>query len=411
VGPLAASARVPTSKSLTNRALVAAAVANGGRVASPLECEDTRLLAGALEAAGWAVTWGAVVEVGPRRAPSGTVSVDLGNSGTGVRLLLALLAAVPGSFVVDGSPRLRERPMAPLLDALEGLGAALEPTHGGLPVRLDGRRLRGGRVELRPGVSSQFASALLMAAPLMDEGLELELRGPIPSRPYLDLTRDVLERFGATVSSDPSGMSWRVAPGPLRPTTERVEGDWSAAAFFLAAAAVAGGSVQVAPLDERSRQGDRRVCEILAGSGVEIAAGPGEVSARGPARGPLIANLAATPDLFPALAAVAATAPPGSRLEGLGHLRHKESDRLAVMVGNLRRLGAVLEEDGTTLRVLAPASGAAGNAVSVESAGDHRIAMAMAVAALRLGPLALDDGDCVQKSFPGFWTAWERLLP
>lgn len=411
VGPLAASVRVPTSKSLTNRALVAAAVAGGGRVECPLDCEDTRLLARALERAGWPVVWGDAVEVGPRSVPSGVVAVDLGNSGTGARLLLALLAAVPGRFVVDGTPRLRERPMAPLLDALERLGAALESARGRLPVRLDGRSLRGGRVDVRPGVSSQFVSALLMAAPLMDEGLEVELLGHVPSRPYLELTREVLGRFGATVTSDPEGTTWRVAPGPLRPSTERVEGDWSAAAFFLAAAAVAGGSVEVAHLDPSSRQGDRRVCEILAGCGVEVVAGPGRVVARGPALRPLVADLEATPDLFPALAAVAATAPPGSRLEGLGHLRHKESDRLAVMVRNLRRLGVVVEESGIALRVVASPLGGAGPAVGVESAGDHRIAMAMAVAALRLGPLALDDGDCVQKSFPGFWAAWERLLP
>lgn len=411
VGPLAAVVRVPTSKSLTNRALVAAAVAGGGRVEGPLDCEDTRLLARALEKAGWPVVWGDAVEVGPRRVPSGIVTVNLGNSGTGARLLLALLAAVPGRFVVDGTPRLRERPMAPLLEALGRLGAAVEATAGSLPVRVDGRRLRGGRVEVRPEVSSQFASGLLLAAPLMEEGLELELLGPVPSRPYLDLTREVLERFGAGVSSDPAGRVWTVAPGPLRPATERVEGDWSAAAFFLAAAAVAGGSVEVAPVDASSRQGDRRVSDILSECGVEITAGPGKVSARGPALRPVVADLEATPDLFPALAVVAATAPPGSRLEGLQHLRHKESHRLEVMVDNLRRLGAVLDEDGVALRVVEPARGSRGGAVEVGAAGDHRIAMAMAVAALRLGPLALDDGDCVQKSFPGFWAEWERLLP
>ena len=260
-------------------------------------------------------------------------------------------------------------------------------------------------------MSSQFVTALLMAAPLTENGLELEVLGPTPSRPYLDLTREVLERFGATVSVDPSGRVWRVAPGALKPSVERVEGDWSAAAFFLAAAAVAGGSVEVAPLDGSSRQGDRRVCDLLSECGVELAVAPGKVTASGPARAPVVADLEETPDLFPAMAVVAATAPPGSRLQGLQHLRHKESDRLGVMVDNLRRLGAVLVEDGAALRVAEPARGSAGVEVEVTAAGDHRIAMAMAVAALRLGPLALDDADCVQKSFPGFWAAWDRLLP
>ncbi len=411
---ISAAVQVPSSKSLTNRALVAAAVAGGGRVLQPLDCEDTRLLAQALAAAGWPISWqeDVGIEIGSHQPEGERVAVHLGNSGTGARLLLGLLAATPGRYLLDGTPRLRERPMAPLLAGLESLGAEVEGNDGCLPVRIDGRRLPGGRVELRPGASSQFVSALLLAAPLMAQDLELELVGPLPSRPYLDLTEDVLRGFGATLSHDDDGRSWRVAAGGLTPCTYTVEGDWSAAAFFLAAAAVAGGSVEVRPLRRDSRQGDRAICEVLENAGMELVTtsdGRG-VRATGPARSALTANLLDTPDMFPALAAMAACRPYRSRLEGLENLRHKESDRLSVMVDNLQRLGAQLQVDSGSFQVIEPVRVGGADAIRVTAAADHRIAMAMAVTALHAGRLELDDPGCVQKSFPDFWAVWDRML-
>ena len=405
---LRASVAVPTSKSLTNRALVAAAAADGGRVERPLDCEDTRLLAEALAAAGWPISWRGEIEVGARR-PLARAAVDLGNSGTGSRLLLGLFACVPGSFRVDGSPRLRERPMAPLLEALGDLGATLDSDRGRLPVTVEGRRLPGGAVRIRPGASSQFVSSLLMAAPLMERGLELEVVGPVPSRPYLDLTTEVLEAFGARVSNE-DGQRWRVAPGGLGPTSYRVEGDWSAAAFAAAAAAVAGGMVTVSPLSAASRQGDRAICRFLERAGVATTPSGDGLRVSGRIDRPFEADLTDTPDLFPALAVVAAAGPEGSVLRGLDHLRHKESDRLAVMVDNLRRLGAELELGPGGLRTVRPLARRSGPAPAVTAAADHRIAMAMAVAALVAGPLELDDDACVAKSFPRFWEMWDTLL-
>ena len=169
-----ATVEVPTSKSVTNRALLAAAVADGGIIEQPLDCEDTRLLASALAASGWPVRWQDAIVVGERSGGPSSVRVDLGNSGTGARLILSLLAAVQGHAVVDGTARLRERPMGPLLGALETLGANIESSSGGfLPATIEGTRLRGGVVELSPGVSSQFVTSLALAAPLMREGLYL----------------------------------------------------------------------------------------------------------------------------------------------------------------------------------------------------------------------------------------------
>jgi 3-phosphoshikimate 1-carboxyvinyltransferase len=409
VNGLAVSVEVPASKSLTNRALVAAAVADGGRVVRPLDCDDTRVLAAALARAGWAVDWGFDIAIGPRTTRADRVALDLGDSGTGARLLLGLLAATPGRWRVDGSERLRERPVAPLLRALEALGVPVASSEDRLPVSLEGAELAGGRVEIRPEVSSQFVSSLLLAAPLMHNGLTLEVAGPLPSAPYLDLTLDVLRAFGAEVSASPDRRQWRVARGPLQHATYEVEGDWSAAAFFLAATAVAGGAVDVGPLDPASRQGDRRVVRILVDSGLEVAWHGNRLTARGPVTAPISADLEHAPDLFPALVAVAACAPPGSRFSGIDHLAHKESDRRTVMIHNLGRLGAEFTFEGPDLVVAKTLGTAHEPTREVTAAGDHRIAMAMAVAALGAGPLALDDGDCVSKSFPDFWTTWDRL--
>ncbi len=408
-GRLAARVEVPASKSLTNRALLAAAVADGATIRRPLDCEDTRLLAEALDAAGWPVAWGERLEVGARvHVPHGPVHLHLGNSGTGARLMTALCAAVPGSFVVDGTARLRERPMAPLLEALRRLGADVESRDGRLPVRIRGRVMEGGGVTLPPTASSQFATALLMIGPLLRTGLRLELEGRVPSRPYLDLTEEVLLTFGVAIERDRGGAHWRVAGGRPRPVSLSVDGDWSAAAFFLAAAALAGGRVEVVGLSHSSRQGDRRVVEVLARAGLAVTWSADGVIADGPITGPLSVHLGDAPDLFPALAAVAAGGPQGSRLDGLEHLKHKESDRLTVMVSNLTALGAEVVRDEASLTV----TGTMRHSQSVRpvtAAGDHRIAMAMAAAALVAGPLELDDPWCVQKSFPGFWDQWAAV--
>jgi len=401
---------LPPSKSLTNRGLIAAAVAGGGTIVSPLDCDDTRILANALVGAGWMVEWRDDVEIGGRKIPEGRVRLDLAESGTGVRLMLGLLAASPGMAIVDGNPRLRERPMTPLIETLVKLGADLRSTSGALPIEVDGKTLEGGPATVRPQVSSQFVSSLVFAAPLMRRGLDLEVSGPLPSAPYLDLTEDVMRAFGGGLEVGADRRSWRVAPTPLQPTRYAVEGDWSAAAFVLAAVAVAGGSVDVGPLSPSSRQGDRAVMDILLRAGLEVRTVNDRLRARGPIHFPLTADLSDTPDLFPALAVVAAAAPAGSELTGLEHLKHKESDRLSVMVDNLRRLGAGLVVEGSRVVVETPMRREERLAPpAVTAAGDHRIAMAMAVAALATGPLDLDDPSCVAKSFPGFWAMWDSL--
>ncbi len=411
-GPVAGSVTVPPSKSLTNRAMVVAAAAGGGTIEQPLDCEDTRLLARALDECGWPVQWErSRVDIGPRRVPDVPVSVMLGNSGTGARFLLALAAATEGQVTVDGTARLRERPMGPLIEALRELGADVTAAEGGrLPATVRGRVLHGGTSALEPAVSSQFASALMIAAPLMRKGLELSLEGHVPSRPYLDLTQHVLTIFGARVRPVGQGNLWRVDAAGLKPSRYHVEGDWSAAAFPLCAAAVAGGCVTVVNADPASAQGDRAVLGFLEQAGCTLRREELGVRVQGPAGRPFEAALQDTPDLFPALSVVAASGPAGSRLTGLAALQHKESDRLSVMADNLRAAGARVMVDGVSFRVDRSLPPAPLPVRHVTAAADHRIAMAMALAALRTGPLQLDDASCVVKSYPSFWQHWEQLM-
>jgi 3-phosphoshikimate 1-carboxyvinyltransferase len=243
----------------------------------------------------------------------------------------------------------------------------------------------------------------------MRRGIDLEVVGELPSAPYLDLTLEVLRAFGAEITASEDRRTWRVAPGGLRPATYEIEGDWSAAAFSLAAVAVSGGAVDVGPLAPASLQGDREVVEILRRAGLGVEWNGKRLVARGPATTPIAADLEHCPDLFPALVAVAACGPPGSTFTGLEHLAHKESDRLTVMTENLRRLGAGLGFDGPKLVIRQSLHHTLDSPRDVTAAGDHRIAMAMAVTALGAGPLHLDDGACVSKSYPGFWSDWDLL--
>ncbi len=406
--------RVPPSKSVTQRALVAAALAPGSRLVGPLDAEDPRLLAAALAGAGFRLRWEGEEVRSEGFAASAGGTFFFGNNGTGVRFMLAQLAATPGRWLLDGSPRLRQRPVAPLVRALAALGARVSGAAGeggelatALPLAVDGTPLAGGAVDVEAGVSSQFVSALLLLAPRLPGGLVIRLAAPPPSRPYLDLTADVLARFGVEVT-------WRtplevaVRPTALAPAVVEVEGDWSAAAFPMAAAAVTGGTVEVAGVHRSSRQGDAVVADLLAACGCEVETGPGGVTVRGPARRPVLANLRNTPDLFPPLAVVVAWV--GGRLEGLETLAAKESDRLAVMTDRLHRLGFgvrrtadAFESDGRRPRRAARVG-------ALSPAGDHRVAMALAVAGSVLEGVTIRDAECVAKSWPGFWQSWASLF-
>ena len=408
---LAGAFHPPPSKSLTQRGLVAAALAGAGsRLLRPLDAEDSRLLFVALRRAGHDLEWhddGVTVRGRSVPAPG---EVLMGNNGTGTRFMLAQLAATEGTWRLDGVPRLRERPVAGLVAALRRLGADVGPAAGGedrLPLIVRGRPLRGGEVALDSRESSQHVSALLLLGARLERGLAVELPAPPPSRPYVALTADVLAAFGVAVREEKAGRRLVVDGGRLRPAHYPVEPDWSAAAFPFAAVACIGGEVTGCGLDLASHQGDARLAALLAAAGCSVEAVPGGVRVRGPVRAPLVADLRDAPDLFPALAVVVAHR--GGRLTGLGGLRVKESDRLAVMLDRLAALGFEVGGDGESFTAAGSPPPASAPAAALEPAGDHRIAMALAVAGLLVPGTRIADPACVAKSWPEFWRTWQQL--
>jgi len=413
-GPLRAEFRAVPSKSVTHRALVAAAMAKGrSELHGPLDADDTRCTLSGLRALGvpidaqegiWSVEGtGGVI-------PGGGL-VEAGASGTTARFLTALAAVGAEPSLLDGTPRLRQRPMGELVVALTKLGGSVRAAPGDvLPIRAGGTRVLGGAVAVAGRRSSQFASALLLAAPAFERGLDLALAPPRVSFPYVLLTVRVLEAFGATIER-PDDATFVVRPQRLRATSFAIEGDHSSASYLLAATAILGGRVSIHGLRADSMQADARFLRDLGSLGCEVTDdGRGGVvlSASGDVRG-FSWNLADAPDLAPTAAVLALFATGPCVLSGLDHLRLKESDRVAVLAENLARLGAQVSADGGSLSITPPPRGTArGAALGV--AHDHRIAMAFAVAGLAIPGVELDDSEAVAKSYPGFWDDLATLV-
>jgi len=409
--PLDAALRAPGSKSMTHRALVAAALADGrSRIIAPLDADDTRRTLAGLAALGARVeaTPGAwIVDGCPTVLPGGGV-LALGDSGTSLRLLVAVAALGREPTTLDGSPRLRERPIHDLVQALARLGASVHDTNGALPVRAGGTPPRGGALTLRADRTSQFASALLLIGPRLAEGLALTLAPPAVSLPYVELTLGVMSEFGVPVER-PAELEFLVRPGRYLPRRYRVEGDHSSASYFLAAPAIAGGRVRVEGLFPDSLQPDARLGQVLGDAGCRVLRGPDwiEVDGTGATLSAFDLDLGPAPDLVPTVAVLAMFADGRSRLLNIGHLRDKESDRLEMIAGNLRRLGCEAQVVGDGLEIVGQRAGLHGGLVT--TAGDHRLAMAFAIAGLAIDGVDVDDPACVSKSNPEFWSQLDSL--
>jgi len=413
-GPVDATIRVPSSKSLTNRVLAAAALARGpSSILNPLTSDDTSIMVEAIRSLGVAVAasparWKVEGSAGVLAAREGRLF--LGNAGTAMRFLTPIVATGHGRFLLDGSERMRQRPIADLLAALAALGVNARSVEGNgcPPVEVIASGLPGGEVALRGSVSSQFLSGLLLAAPLASADLVIRIEGPLVSRPYVDLTLDVMKRFGAPVE-EMARDSWRVRAGAgYRACEFEVEGDASSASYWLAAAAITGGRVRVLGIPRSSKQGDLGLLRLLEEMGCRVAwkseGGADFIEVIGGSLRGVDANLEAIPDTAPALAAVAAFASGPTRIRGAAHLRAKESDRIAGLASGLAQLGARTEEhrDGLTIHPGRP------RAAVVDPRDDHRLAMAFAVAALGIEDRAGDGVEilnpgCVSKSYPAFF--------
>lgn len=411
-GPPDAIIPVPGSRSLTNRALLVAALADGqSRLANTLFSDDTAVMVDSLRRLGFHVE---VDERTERMTVSGrggdipAASADLfvGGAGTAARFLTAMVCLGTGEYRIDGIARMRQRPVGDLVEALNQLGASVVATNGSLPVAVAARGLRGGRATVRGAVSSQFLSALLMVAPYAAGDVELVVEGPLVAAPYVEMTLSVMGAFGVEVRQENLRRFWVAAGRRYGAREYAVEPDASGAAYLFAAAAVTGGRVIVPGLSDASLQGDVRFVDVLEQMGCRIDRRTDALGVQGGGvlRG-VDVDLGAMSDQAVTLAAIAPFAAGPTRIRGVGHIRYQESDRLTAAAAELRRLGQEVEvlEDGlvVTPRPWRPAV--------VQTYGDHRIAMAFAVVGLRAPGIAIADPGCVTKTFPDFFDRLERL--
>jgi 3-phosphoshikimate 1-carboxyvinyltransferase len=403
-------ARIPGSKSITNRALLLAAAAVGpSLLRAPLVSDDTLAFRAALDALGVRVTDqdGDWLVHGTGRGPLGGARVWCADAGTAARFLPVLAATGTGRFRFDGSAQLRARPLGPLVEALVRLGAEVRPgPGGGLPLLVDAGGLRGGPLVLDSSGSSQYLTGLLLSAPLMREPLTVRAAGLV-SRPYADMTVALMRHFGAEVVRQPDG-GLRVSAGGYRAAGLRVEPDASTASYVFAAAAVTGRTVTVPGLGHGSLQGDLRFAEVLrlTGAQVEIGADATTVIGTGRLRGGFEVDMGDISDTFMTLAAIAPLADGPVTIRGIGHARLKESDRIAAMAGNLRALGVTVTE-GPDVLTVHPGPVKPG---LIACHRDHRIAMSFSVLGLRVPGIELDDPACVGKTFPEFHEEFGRLF-
>ncbi|MET9437050.1 3-phosphoshikimate 1-carboxyvinyltransferase [Streptomyces sp. NPDC006551] len=411
--PRAFDARIPGSKSLTNRALLLAAAADATSVlTAPLVSDDTLAFRDALTRLGarvepsadgdaWRVT-------GLGGGPVGAGRIWCADAGTAARFLPPLAATGHGDFVFEGSAQLTARPVAPLADALRRLGAEVTTAPGGtLPLRVAARGLDGGGLDVDGRLSSQFLSGMLMAGPLLGTPLLVRVR-ELVSRPYIDMTLALMRHFGAEVTED-APDEFTVRPTGYRAADLRIEPDASTASYFFAAAAVTGCAVTVDGLGRESLQGDVRFVDVLERTGARVRRGLGAttVTGTGVFRGGFTVDMGEISDTFMTLAAIAPLADAPITVRGIAHARLKESDRIEAVARNLRASG-VRVETGPDWITVHPGST---SPARIACHGDHRIAMAFSVLNLRTGNLTLDDPGCVAKTFPGFHEELHRLFP
>lgn len=413
--PVDATLTLPGSKSITNRALLLAALAEGtSRIENALFSDDTRYMAESLQRLGIDVRVNEAnahfeVDGTGGRIPAQAADLFIGNAGTAARFLTAFLTLGQGRFRLDGVPRMRARPIGDLMDALAQLGANVraEFDNGCPPLCIEACGLPGGKAHLRADVSSQYLSALLMVAPLTRKGIEIALGGELVSRPYVDMTLRMMRDWG--VHAEQEDYRSFCVPGGQKyhPQIYRVEPDASAASYFFAAAAITGGRVRVEGLGVESIQGDTAFVDVLEEMGCTVRKMSDFIEVQGPEtlRGVNV-DMNAISDTVMTLAAIAPFASGPTLIRNVAHIRHKETDRLAALATELRRMGVEVEEslDGLAIqpvKYLRPAV--------IETYNDHRMAMSFAITGLRAPGIAIQNPGCVAKTLPYFFQHLEAL--
>jgi 3-phosphoshikimate 1-carboxyvinyltransferase len=407
----AGTVRLPGSKSISNRLLLLAALARGStELSGLLDADDTRVMIRALQTLGVSIDGDCVAGVGGP-FPVKQADLFLGNAGTAFRPLTAALALSHGEYRLDGVPRMRERPVGELVDALRRIGASIdhEAAEGFPPLRMQPGPVSAAQVvRVRGDVSSQFLTALLMALPLTEHASRIEVDGNLISKPYVEITLNLMARFGVQVDRQ-AWASVVVPPGPyISPGRILVEGDASAASYFLAAGAVGGGPVRVDGVGARSVQGDVRFAEVLERMGARIDIGDGWMSCQADRPlTPFDMDLNHIPDAAMTAAVLALFAPGTSTLRNIASWRVKETDRLAAMSTDLLKLGAEVDEGQDFLRVtprrLKPH-------VAIDTYDDHRIAMSFSLVSLAGIPVRINDPGCVAKTFPDYFEVFLSIV-
>jgi 3-phosphoshikimate 1-carboxyvinyltransferase len=405
---------IPGSKSISNRALLLAALAPGTtRISNLLESDDIVYMRRALTRLGICTSTdaGALLVTGaggPLVVDDVSLDLDLGLAGTALRPLAAALTLGSGRFVLDGIERMRERPIAPLVDGLRQLGADIDylGEAGFPPVRVLGTGLKGGRVVMQGDLSSQFLTSLLMAAPLANGPVTIDIEGEQVSKPYLAITLHLMRQFGVEVDHH-NFQQFNVQPHPYRsPETLLVEGDASSASYFLAAGAISGPGVTVVGVGSDSVQGDIAFVDVLAAMGARVSRTATSITVQpGPLKG-VDLDLNAIPDAAMTAAVLALFATGTTTIRNVYNWRVKETDRLAAMSTELRKLGASVIEGRDFLSITPPA---ALNPAVIDTYGDHRIAMCFSLACLGGVPVTINDPGCVSKTFPSYFERFDAL--
>ncbi|HSA90678.1 MAG TPA: 3-phosphoshikimate 1-carboxyvinyltransferase [Burkholderiales bacterium] len=408
----AGTVRLPGSKSISNRVLLLAALARGEtEVLGLLDADDTRVMRAALAKLGVQFSNHKMTGVGGP-FPVKKAELFLGNAGTAFRPLTAALALSNGEYRLYGVARMHARPIGDLVDALRGIGARIDYAgkEGFPPLVVHAAKLNTENVKVRGDVSSQFLTALLMALPLSGRPARVEVQGELISKPYVEITLNVMQRFGIEVKR----TGWRYFDVPAAvyrsPGKIYVEGDASSASYFLAAGAIGGGPVRVEGVGRGSIQGDVRFTEVLERMGASVTLSDDAIEVRG-GKGKLKAldmDMNHIPDAAMTAAVLALFADRPSVIRNVASWRVKETDRLAAMATELRKLGAQVEEGPDFLKIAPPTS--IKRDVLVDTYDDHRMAMSFSLVALGGVPVRIDDPQCVAKTFPGFFDSWRTIL-
>ena len=411
VGRVNATVTAPPSKSYSVRGLLLAAMSDGTTtISNCLDADDTRYALEALRTIGYDIG-GSIqrqVSIGERKTMSANeVPIFVGNAGTAMRFFTGWLAFTPGRFLLSGEERMHNRPIGDLVEVLMRIGAEVEYAgkEGYPPLRIRGKKMRGGfHVTISAETSSQFVSALMLGGATLPDGITLKI-STLASGPYIDITADILTTFGARVER--SGNEIRVPGSRLSLAEYRVEGDYSSASYWFAAAAATRGTARVRGLASPTAQGDAAFLDILAAMGCAITPGD-EIVVTGPEKlrgGTFDCN--ATPDIVPTLAAIAPLASSPVEIVNIANLRVKESDRLATVSSELRRLGATVEARPDSLLIQ---PGWSAQPATIETHNDHRIAMSFAISGLARGNVTIADERVVSKSYPRFWKTLDEVV-